>query len=115
MYFIGSPTESILSNHEPTLCVYETGLEDLWKDLKGTSRVSLLLMKEWLSVSTRTDNKSKLATYVGTLPAPGSLGTPFHWSEEYLASFPYKPLVKSVNLQRKRCLIYNIQLSIAHV
>lgn len=72
-------------------------------------------MKEWLSVSTKKDSKSKLASYVGTLPAPGSLGTPFHWSEEYLTSFPYTPLVKSVNLQRKRFVFSDAQLSIAHV
>lgn len=78
------------------------GFEKVWSDLKGTSRVSLLLMKEWLSLSSNKGSKSKFASYIEALPAPGSLGTPFHWAEENLQNFPYQPLVKSVSLQRKR-------------
>lgn len=77
-------------------------MEKLWGELKGTSRVSLLLMREWLSLSSNKGSKSKFATYIEALPAPGSLGTPFHWTEENLQRFPYQPLVNSVNLQRKR-------------
>lgn len=64
--------------------------------------MSLLLMKEWLTTGGDKKNKNKFASYIDTLPTPGSLGTPFHWSEEFLSRFPYKPLVKSVSSQKKR-------------
>ena len=59
-------------------------------------------MKEWLEINKSKGSKSKFTTYINALPTPGSLGTPFHWSEEYLEAFPYKPLVIAVKLQKQR-------------
>ena len=79
-----------------------TGLDELWAELKGTSRVSIILINEWLSINKKSNGKSRFSTYIDALPAPGSLGTPFHWSDEYLESFPYVPLVVAVKLQKQR-------------
>lgn len=76
-----------------------SGLEEVWKELKATSRVSLLLLQQW---SNSKEKKTKFTSYIEALPAPGSLGTPFHWTDECLDSFPYKPLVVSVKLQRQK-------------
>jgi hypothetical protein len=77
-----------------------SGLEEVWKELKATSRVSLLLLEQWSK--SKEKGKSKFSSYIEALPAPGSLGTPFHWTDECLDTFPYTPLVTSVKLQRQK-------------
>jgi hypothetical protein len=59
-----------------------------------------LLLEQWSN--SKVKGKSKYSSYIEALPAPGSLGTPFHWTDECLDSFPYAPLVTSVKLQRKK-------------
>lgn len=40
--------------------------------------------------------------YLKALPEPGELPTPFHWSEEFLEDFPYRPLVRAAKRQKEQ-------------
>lgn len=69
----------------------------IWKTIKGTSRLSLLLLKEY-----EIKEKSNIYNYINNLPAPGSIGTPLHWSEKQLKSIPYPPLIRAVSIQKEQ-------------
>ena len=73
------------------------GLEPVWVGASATVRVALQLLMAW-----QAGAASPFARYIAALPAPGALGTPLHWPQEALDTFPYRPLAASVAQQRAR-------------
>ena len=72
-------------------------LLSIWQNIKGTSRLSLLLLKEY-----EQQQNSLLYDYIQNLPTPGTLGTPFHWKVEILEAMPYPPLIRAINIQKEQ-------------
>ena len=90
------PIAQTLNAPEGTTQGCPKGLESLWPDVKGTTRVSLLLLLEW------GKSDSTFTEYIGALPRPGETGTPFQWPDEFLNEFPYSPIVTSVKRQKEQ-------------
>lgn len=68
----------------------------IWKSIKGSSKLSLLLLKEY-----ELKQSSVIYDYIQNLPEPGKIGTPFHWNVEELDKIPYPYLVRSVAQQKE--------------
>jgi hypothetical protein len=68
----------------------------VWGDIKGTSRLALLLLDEYQQLE-----KSAIKDYIEHLPAPCEIATPFHWDDEFLEKLPYKSMIEAVTLQKK--------------
>ena len=64
---------------------------------KSIQQLAIQLIEEF-----HLEDKSKFSAYIALLPAPGTIQTPFHWSEDELECLAYPSLTKSVQNQRKK-------------
>jgi len=69
----------------------------LFKSVKrSTNRLAVLLIDEY-----NKKEQSRIHRYIDILPSTTSSLTPFQWKDDILESFPYRPIVKGVVVQRK--------------
>ena len=69
-----------------------TGLDkNIWSKLSGNSRLSLLLLKKWIEISS---SGTFTQAYMISLPTPEELPTPIHWDQNLLQELPYDHLKK---------------------
>ena len=71
--------------------------KSLFKSVKrSTNRLAVLLIDEY-----NKKEKSRLHRYIDILPSTNSSLAPLQWKDDILESFPYRPVVKDVVVQRK--------------
>lgn len=71
--------------------------KNLFKSVKrSTNRLAVLLIDEY-----NKKEKSRLHRYIDILPSTNSSLAPLQWKDDILESFPYRPIVKDVVVQRK--------------
>eukprot|EP01041_Mallomonas_annulata_P010430 gene10430-21761_t len=92
------PVESVLkASSKDLIDCPEESLQSLWTNIPYTSRVSILLLKEW-----EKGINSKFSPYINALPLPSTLSSPLHWPEEFLQIFPYEPIIKNTTIQKRK-------------
>jgi len=71
--------------------------KSLFKSVKrSTNRLAVLLIDEY-----NKKEKSRLHRYIDILPSTNSSLAPLQWKDDILESFPYRPVVEDVVVQRK--------------
>lgn len=69
-------------------------LQGIWDDIRGTSRLSLLLLSEL-----KKGEKSIFYNYICNLPL--KLNTPYHYHDDVVNTIPYAYVVNNIMLQKK--------------